>query len=76
MSQARRRAEPRASGHRPGCRRLEAGAGPGRAYGQRDCAERGSRVPTSRPPPTLRGVRRADLLEEETRKGGWSDGAK
>lgn len=31
---------------------------------------------TSRPAPTLRGFRRAERLEEDTRKGDWNKGAK
>lgn len=55
------------SGHRPGRRGSEAGAGPRRAPRQGAGAERCSRVSTSA---------RADRLEEETRGGGWTEGAK
>lgn len=58
-SRSRRRSRP--SGHRPGCRVLQAGTGPGRAHRQRDRAEWCSR---------------AEGLEGETRKGGWNESAK
>lgn len=64
------------SGHRPGCRGSEAGAGPRRAPRQSAGAERCSRVSTSLRAPSLRRIQRAERLEEETRGGGWTGGAK
>lgn len=64
------------SGHRPGRRGSEAGAGPRRAPRQGAGAERCSRVSTSARAPSLRRIQRADRLEEETRGGGWTGGAK
>lgn len=64
------------SGHRPGRRGSEAGAGPRRAPRQGAGAERCSRVSTSARAPSLRRIQRADRLEEETRGRGWTGGAK
>lgn len=64
------------AGHPPGCRGSEAGAGPRRAPRQSAGAERCSRVSTSPRAPSLRRTRRAERLEEETRGGGWTGGAK
>lgn len=66
---------PGPSGHRPGCRGLEADAGHWRAHRRKGRAEWRSPVPTSRRAPTLRGTRRAERLEE-IRMGRWNEGAK